>query len=113
MSETSTPRMTNPPPPDADEQDSAWGEILELEREFAAEATGEPAPKVFQTTEQMIAELGKVGLDASKFGLPSRTWTVEEAHEVLTQRGVTGDSFTLPGDKPKPIEQRWYPSKTK
>jgi hypothetical protein len=36
---TDTPRMTNQPDPD----DEAWNDILELERELAAEAAGEPA----------------------------------------------------------------------
>jgi hypothetical protein len=107
MSDASAPRMTNPP--SGDDDDEGWAEILELEREFAAEA--EPAPVTkWETTEQMLAELGKIGLDASKLKLPSRTWTPDEAFEALAAVGVTGNHFSLPGDPPKRLEDRLYPN---
>jgi hypothetical protein len=92
--------MTDPNPDD----DALWAEI---EAEVAAEERAK-TPR-FASTEQLIAELGKHGLDASKFGLPARDWTVDEAHEALSKLGVTGESFKPP--KPPTIEQRWYGKK--
>jgi len=112
MSNTNTPRMTNPPSPDDD--DEAWLEILAMEQEFwdGLEFVGEPEPvKAWKTTAHLIESLSQNGLDASGFKLPSRAWTVDEAYEELTKRGVTGDSFKLPGDQPAPLEQRWYGKK--
>jgi hypothetical protein len=100
---TDTPRMTNQPDPD----DEAWNDILELERELAAEAAGEPARVPTMTTEQLVATLSHNGLSA-KVDLPARDWTVDEAHAELMKRGVTADHFVSPDD---PIEKRWYPKK--
>jgi hypothetical protein len=83
---------------------------LATEKEFRAEAGLEPTPVTqWETTEAMLAELGKIGLDGSKLKLPSRAWTPDEAFEGLAAAGVSGDHFTLPGDPPKTREQRLYP----
>jgi hypothetical protein len=85
-------------------------ELDKLEAELDAEDAemfGEPAPEPkpkekekFWTTEQMIADLGKVGIDVKKFNLPARSGTEDEAYEVLQKNGVTGESFKFP--KPRP-----------
>lgn len=86
--------------------------IATFEREARDQAAAErkAAAQTWSTTEQMIADLSKVGVDASKFKLPSRAWTPDEAYEALKQLGITGDSFTLPGEKPRRREDILYPN---
>jgi hypothetical protein len=77
------------------------GSKAELDREDR-ELLGESEPKTW-TTDQMIEQLGKVGIDVKKNPkLPARSWTPDEAYEVLKKHGVTGDDFKLPGASPFP-----------
>src|SRR5215813_11186958 len=91
-----------------DDAEEAWREILEIEGEMAAEEAAhhgepktEPKPEAktkvdgWPTTEKMIQDLRKVGLDVAKFRLPSRAWTLNEAEAELRKRGVTGEDFKL------------------
>ena len=98
--------MTDGP---TDEADQAWADILQMEEGFRAEAGLAPAPKTSWTTAEMTAELGRAGIDVGAMRLPARSWSVDEVHEALTQRGIGADHFTLPGDPPKTREKRLYP----
>jgi len=68
-----------------------FDELDAIEAEMDAEARelrGEPKPKTW-TTQQMLGELIKVGIDLTPAGLPSREWTEEQAFEELKKRGIT------------------------
>jgi hypothetical protein len=100
------PRMTDGP---TDEADQAWADILQMESGFRAEADLAPAlASHWESTEAMLAELGKIGLDASKLKLPSQSWSPDQAYEALAAAGITRGHFSLPEDPPKTREQKLY-----